>query len=258
MDDARLSELFGALVAEPEKAGLFTDFDGTLSPIVDVPADARPIGDAPDVLGELASTFGQVAVLSGRQVDFLEEFFPASVTISGLYGLERLEGGERHDHPQGGSWREVAADIAKLGSDRLPADVRVENKGLSVTLHFRGHSELDHEVKEFAVQQAARSGLVCRPARMSYELHPPVEADKGTALADLVDGLRAACFIGDDHGDLTAFDALDALGADGLRTVKVAVASGEAPSELIDRADLVVSGPQGALDLLHWLLERTS
>ena len=46
---------------------------------------------------------------------------------------------------------------------------------------------------------------------MSVELHPPVAVDKGTVLAELASGLAAACFIGDDAGDLPAFDALDEL-----------------------------------------------
>ena len=67
-------------------------------------------------------------------------------------------------------------------------------------------------------------------------------------------GLDAVCFFGDDVGDLPAYDALDRLSAAGKTTVKVAVSTVEAPVPLLERADLVVDGPLGALDVLHRLL----
>jgi trehalose 6-phosphate phosphatase len=132
--------------------------------------------------------------------------------------------------------------------------MRVENKGLSLTLHYRGHPELEDAVRDLAEGQALRSGLSVRPARMSYELHPPIAADKGTAVRDLTDGLTAVCFLGDDLGDLPAFAELESLAATGMTTVRVAVRSEEAPAELLDAADLVVEGPEGARDLLQRLL----
>jgi trehalose 6-phosphate phosphatase len=132
--------------------------------------------------------------------------------------------------------------------------MRVESKGLSLTLHYRGHPEIETTVHELAERQAARSGLSVRPARMSFELHPPIAADKGTAVRDLADGLAAVCFLGDDLGDLPAFAELQRLADEGVATVRVAVRSDEAPEELLDAADVVVDGPEGARDLLRQLL----
>jgi trehalose 6-phosphate phosphatase len=89
---------------------------------------------------------------------------------------------------------------------------------------------------------------------MSFELHPPIAADKGTAVRDLADGLAAVCFLGDDLGDLPAFAELQRLADEGVATVRVAVRSDEAPEELLDAADVVVDGPEGARDLLRQLL----
>ena len=66
-------------------------------------------------------------------------------------------------------------------------------------------------------------------------------------------GMEAACFLGDDVGDLPAFDALDRLAAAGLRTVRVGVRTEEAPAALLERCDLVVEGPEGALAVLRHL-----
>jgi trehalose 6-phosphate phosphatase len=123
-----------------------------------------------------------------------------------------------------------------------------------LTLHYRGHPELESTVRALAERQAARSGLWVRPARMSFELHPPIPADKGTAVRDLADGLGAICFFGDDLGDLPAFSELQRLAAEGVATARIAVRSDEAPEELLDAADAVVDGPEGARDLLQQLL----
>ena len=61
--------------------------------------------------------------------------------------------------------------------------------------------------------------------------------------------------MGDDRGDLDAFDALDRLAAtdEDVTVARVAVRSPESPSELLERADVVVEGPEGALSLLQAL-----
>jgi trehalose 6-phosphate phosphatase len=251
-------ELLEPFLRRPKATGVFVDFDGTLSEIVSEPSDARPIEGAVDALRELAGSFGSVGVLSGRPLAFLEDLLPSEVQIAGLYGLETRDGDTRRDHPQGGAWREVIDDVAALAHARGPAGMRVEPKGLSLTLHYRGRPRLEPKVRAFAEQQAQRSGLECRPARMSYELHPPIAADKGTALRDLADDLEAICFVGDDVGDLKAFDALDELAAGGLTTLRVAVRSPEVDQRLIERADLVVDGPEGALQLVRYLAEHAT
>jgi trehalose 6-phosphate phosphatase len=93
-----------------------------------------------------------------------------------------------------------------------------------------------------------------RPAKMSLELHPPVAVDKGTVVEELVGDLGLACYVGDDVGDLAAFDGLDRLAARGCTTLRVAVTTTESAPALLARADLQVPGPEGALELLRALL----
>lgn len=237
----------------PALAAVVLDFDGTLSPIVDVAAEARPVDGAVELLDRLAGRLGLVAVMSGRPVDFLRPLLPPSVVLSGLYGLEVVRDGVRSDLPGAGAWREVVADVARISVDRGPQGMVVEPKGLSLTLHYRTRPDVAPAVVAWAETQAARSGLVARPAKMSVELHPPIAADKGTALEALTAGLAAVCYAGDDQGDLPAFDALDRLAAAGVHTLRVAVVSPEAPPELVERADLLVDDPAGLVDLLRRL-----
>lgn len=239
---------------------MLCDFDGTLSAIVDHPDDAQPVDGAVDALARAGEAYGLVGVISGRPVSFLERWLPPRLVLCGLYGLECLRDGRRQDHPSAGTWREVIDDVAAICEAKGPRGMWVERKGLSLTLHYRQAPEVAADVLRVAEQQALRSGLLLRPAKMSYELHPPIEANKGTTLYELVSGagLRAAIFLGDDVGDLTAFDALDRLAADGVATVRVGVESPEAPDLLLERADLVVDGPEGALAVLLALLASDS
>jgi trehalose 6-phosphate phosphatase len=70
-------------------------------------------------------------------------------------------------------------------------------------------------------------------------------------------GCAAACFAGDDAGDLAAFEALDRLALEGTRTVRLAVADEETPPALLAAADFVARGPSEALALFGALAART-
>jgi trehalose 6-phosphate phosphatase len=244
-------------VERPDHTAILFDFDGTLSPIVDDPGEARPLPGAVDLLADLAGTYRTVGVLSGRPVSFLEGLLPRGLVLSGLYGLEVVNGPSRSDHPFSGAWREVVEDVARSSVANGPEGMVVESKGLSLTLHYRTHPELERDVQAWGAQQATRSGLVFRPARMSVELHPPIDADKGTAVEAVTRGAQAVCFVGDDVGDLPAYDALDRLAARGVHTLKVAVTSDESPAELVRRADLALDGTDAVLDLLRVLARAT-
>ena len=247
-----LDALLAPLKAKPSRAGILTDFDGTLSEIVDHPDDARPLEGVVEVLGELARRYGRVAVISGRPVEFLAAHLPGPLLLSGLYGLQVIEAGEREDDPGALEWAAAIDDVV-AAAVRGPAGMGVESKGLSLTVHFRQHPEIEDDVRAWATEQAIRTGLELRSAKMSFELHPPTGADKGTAVDAMSEGLDAVCFLGDDVGDLPAFEALGRLRTDGLYTLRLAVRSGEAPDELLDQADAVLDGPWAALDVLRRL-----
>jgi trehalose 6-phosphate phosphatase len=249
-----LDDVLAPLRSHPEATGIVADYDGTLAPIVEDPGAARPLDGIVELLDGLVGVYARVAVVSGRPVGFLEGLVPSGVTTAGLYGLEVLSDGVRRDHPQGGAWREVIDDVAAHADAAGPRGMLVERKGLSLTLHYRARPELEDEVQRWADTESRRSGLVARPARMSVELHPPIDVDKGTALLEVADGLRAVCFIGDDVGDLPAFDALDQLAEQGVAVLRVAVRGSEAVPALLARADLVLDGPAAVKDLLERLL----
>lgn len=229
-----------------------SDFDGTLSPIVDDPASARLIDGAAEVLVELDRCVGELAIISGRPLQHLQRHLPDGPTLVGLYGLESLRHGVRQDHAEAATWRPVVEGAVRAAERDGPVGVHVESKDLSLTLHYRRHPELADDVAALAGRLAAGTGLRVHPAKMSIELHPPIDEDKGTALARLAGSLDGpVVFCGDDVGDLSAFDALDRLATQGRPVLRVVAESPETDPALRSRADLVVDGPDGVVALLR-------
>lgn len=260
MADARARAL-EALRAEPARTCVITDFDGTLAPIVEDYAAAHPLPGATATLLALCGRVGRVAVVSGRPAGFLAERLelqpplPDSLRLTGLYGLESLDAsGAVLVLPAAEEWRAPVETAARRAEASAPRGVRVERKGLSVTLHWRGHPEAERWARGFASAAADGLRLAVHGARRSIELRPPLAVDKGTVVAELAAGYGAVCYLGDDVGDLPAFAALDALRDAGSRTVKVVAASDEAPAELVAAADVTVDGPEAALAFLTDLL----
>ncbi|CAN5537492.1 trehalose-phosphatase [soil metagenome] len=232
---------------------LLFDFDGTLSPIVESPADARPVAGAVGLLEQLADRYRTVGAVSGRPVGFLASQLPSSLVLSGLYGLESMVDGTAEARTGVEHWRPIVADAVARAQAADVEGVVVEPKGFSVTIHFRTNPRSAAAVTRLAAEIAAATGLEARPAKMSIELHPPVESDKGLVVRELTDGARSVLYVGDDLGDLPAFAALADLRAEGLATVAVAVETPELPDEVRGAVDALVDGPTGVVELLRLL-----
>lgn len=256
--DARVHGALTMLRRSPERTGVLTDFDGTLSVLVDDPAAARPLPGSVDVLGRLVPRYGLVGVVSGRPVSFLADHLGVSgLWISGLYGLEAMVDGEIVEVAEAAPWRQVVRAAIVEAAGALPG-LLVEDKGLSMTVHFRTAPGRERDARSWAERVASTSGLVVREAKASLELHPPVVADKGSVIEAKVHahgGLDTVCFLGDDRGDLPAFEALSRLHGNGMQVVRVGVATPETPDALLAEADVALDGPEGALAFLTELLE---
>jgi trehalose 6-phosphate phosphatase len=250
---------FAPFLADRAGSVVLTDFDGTLAPIVADPATARPLPGARETLADLGRQFRTVAVISGRPASFLVDQLGGigGVRLVGSYGAEWAEAdGIINTDPTVDQWRSAVAEAGARLAAEAPPGVLVENKALSLTLHWRRAPESEPWVVKAATTESERSGLVCHDGRQTVELRPPVPIDKGSVVEQLARGARCACFLGDDVGDLPAFAALDRLAAEaGTAVVKVAAADQECPPEVGASADVIVEGPPGALRLLQWLAQ---
>ncbi|MEO0492267.1 MAG: trehalose-phosphatase [Actinomycetota bacterium] len=238
----------------PQRAGLFLDFDGTLSDIAPTPEGAVPRAGVPELLLELQAGLGRVAIVSGRPVAYLAPHIPDPVDIVGLYGLEWRHNGVHHTLHEAEEWRPLIRELVDEAKERFGV-AAVEPKGLSLTIHYRSDADLAAPMQAWIREVAERTGADGRSAKHSFEVHPPIHRDKGTAVIELAADLDPVAYVGDDLGDLPAYDGLDVLATRGVATVRVAVASDEAPPILLNRADHVVDGPAGAQALLEELVE---
>jgi trehalose 6-phosphate phosphatase len=242
-----------ALVDDPARAALFVDFDGSLALIVRNPAAARPLPAARAAVARLTPMLGRVAVVSGRPARFLADALPIDgLEHVGTYGLERVVAGEVVLDERVLPYVEAIARAADEAEVALPG-LRVERKGaVAVTVPWREQPDRGADAARWAAEAAPRLGLDAPlRGRMAVELRPPVPVDKGTTVAELARGMRAAAFAGDDAGDLPAFAALRALADDGAlaHAVSIGVTSDESPPD-VHAADVVVEGPAGLAALL--------
>lgn len=248
-----INATIAALTAHPGDTALLVDFDGSLSPIVEHPAEARALPEAVTQLERLAARLGRVAIVSGRPVSFLTAQVPlADVTFCGLYGMEHFTGGIRTVDPSVVPHLDAVRAATSELARRFPSEVVESKAGVSVTLHWRPVPARADEIREAAREVAQRFGLRELSSRMAVELRPPVELDKGTAARALIDGFDVAAFAGDDTGDLAAFAALERARETGqLRdAIRIGVDSAEAPPELAASVDVLVDGPEGLAALL--------
>lgn len=265
MTPAAAERLAARFAEQPEQSGLFTDFDGTLSPIVSRAEDAAPLAGTVESLATLARFLARVAVVSGRPASFLaRRLAPAAeagVELYGLHGLEHVEGSAVAPLPEATAWIGAVSEACRRAEAAAIPGLAIEDKTYSVTLHWRRAADpaaTGSLAARLARRLADEHGLVLRPGKASLELVPPLPVDKGTVVERLGRGLAFAAFLGDDLGDVRAFEALASLAGGGTAFARVAVAGPEAPEALLENADVVLSGPEEAARLLREIELRLS
>jgi trehalose 6-phosphate phosphatase len=207
--------------------------------------------------------YGLVACISGRRALEARRIVGLdSIAYVGNHGLETLAPGAEApvvDPSVAPLAPAVRAFAERAYDDRLRRlGVRLEDKDAIWVFHWRGApDEAAAEQALAAVAAAAeREGLVPHWGRKVLEVRPPVEADKGTAVAAALDAqpLARALYAGDDTTDLDAFRKLRALEAEGrIDSLCVGVRSAEGPEAVVREADLVVDGTGGVAELLDAL-----
>jgi trehalose 6-phosphate phosphatase len=257
-----------AIVRAPSETLIATDFDGTLAPIVEDPAQAFADLNAVAALGRLGERVGAVVVITGRPVRtvvrlgrFRDIAGLQSMIVLGQYGVERWNAADDQylippDPPE---IRAVAEELPKVLDSRDLADARIEDKGRAIAVHTRSLPDPKGALAKLADplgDLAARHGLLLEPGKNVWEIRAP-GMDKGVALRTIVDetGARQVIFAGDDLGDLPGFRAVRDLATAGVSGLLVCSASTEEVA-LTELCDVVVDGPSGLAAWLNELAER--
>ena len=133
----------------------------------------------------------------------------------------------------------------------------IEDKRLSLVVHARRAD--DPQAALAAVHEPVAAlgdelGLEVHPGSGVLELRLP-GYDKAGALATLAEGRAAVLFLGDDLGDLPAFEQIRAIRADGAPAWGVGVLSSGAEA-IAEAADVTVDDPAAIVDLLQALADR--
>jgi len=214
------------------RSALFLDADGTLLDIAETPRAVTVPSGLPDTLGDLLGLLdGAMALVSGRSIAELDRLFgPLQPACAGLHGLElRLRPGasvmRMASAAIGNALRNEIAAIALRNADLL-----VEDKGASITLHYRRAPTLAVPLARQLRAAIAGSGLSLTAGRMVWEIRDAT-CSKATAIRALMRqpafAGRRPIYIGDDYGDEDGFAEAERLGG-----VALAVAS----ESTIDRA----------------------
>jgi trehalose 6-phosphate phosphatase len=262
------SEALQAIINSPSDTLIATDFDGTLAPIVEDPAEAYADPRAVVALGRLGQHIGRVVVITGREAraavhlgGLREVAGMGSMIVLGQYGVERWNAvDDEYVLPPEPPQMSVVADELREVLDSVGlTGARIEYKGRAIAVHTRllpdpqgALVKLEGPLRELA----ARHGLVVEPGKKVWEIRAP-GMDKGVALRSIVDetGARQVIFAGDDLGDLPAFRAVRELASAGVAGLLVCSASTE-EAALTELSDAVVDGPPGLAAWLTELAER--
>ena len=247
-------------ILNASRVGMFSDFDGTLTPLFDDPRNTVLSPAMRDILCELSKKVELVAVVSGREVTYLRETIGLeSVTYVGNHGLvEWRTGGEQREY--GVQLSDDLLEEVEMGVMGIEVSgLSVEDKGLSVAVHYRKASDPSaarSSVSQMLESLSATRGLEVKEGKMVLEIGPGLRVDKGTSVDRLAREfeLTGAIVLGDDVTDCDAFDALHGLMRErGLKGAAVAVVDEETPETVLRKADYCLSGFGEVENFLRWI-----
>jgi trehalose 6-phosphate phosphatase len=207
-----------------DEIALFLDVDGTLVEIEREPGAVHVPERLCGILVDLQEVGGgALALVSGRSLEQLDRLFsPLRLNAAGLHGLERrnLATGVVRSEPDRAVFEPARAKLDRFAEDH--AGVLLEDKGLTLALHYRKAPELEKEAKALSRAVAAAGGgaLVLLEGKKVLELKPP-GCDKGEAIAAFMDEPpfhgRRPVFAGDDVTDEAGFATINRLGGISIR-----------------------------------------
>jgi trehalose 6-phosphate phosphatase len=258
-------------VREATQVLLFFDYDGTLTPIAARPEMAALSSQAREVLRQIShNDMFKLAVISGRSLDDIKMLTGLeNITYAGNHGLE-IECPLRYCQERGSETTTFIHPIAKQFKPSMQSleqklkeelagidGVLVENKGLTLSIHYRLVRRTAARTIEKLVLEAIQNGemrgkLLVTQGKKVFEVRPPVEWNKGKAVEWLMEisgtpgGLPI--FAGDDITDEDAFRVLHDIGG-------ISIFVGEATAS--NTADYCLDSPEQLYRWLEKLLEET-
>jgi trehalose 6-phosphate phosphatase len=211
-------DLIEGRVGSAPRISLFLDFDGSISPIVVNPGDAKLDPEIRSVLKTLCARWDfDISIISGRGLaDLRQRAGLSNVIYAGNHGLEIESDTIRFREPQAEALRrELRCVLLQLKLALSDTDgVEIEDKGLTLSVHFRRVSDdLRDWVRNVSHSTVSRSrSFSCREGKMVLEVRPQVTWNKGHAVRwiarEVLPAESLPIYIGDDVTDEDAFVAI--------------------------------------------------
>ncbi len=241
---------------------LICDFDGTLAPIINNPAEAKIPEHAAKVLLALTKEIEIVAIASGRGLEFINNAFAPytdgtgrnPIKIFGLYGSQTDEEEFKKLHKTSVMDQTLKELILQLIAP-LVDKIDLELKDSGLVLHYRNYPDFEEEVLSAAQLVADTFPVLFVRGKKAVELTVAGHTDKGDVIDYIAGYADAVCYIGDDYGDIAAFDKVNTGTKGGL---SVGVFSEEMPPELYDKCQFILEGTAAVHELLAELLGALS
>ncbi len=207
-------------LSQLEHPAVFLDLDGTLAAIEPRPEDVKPEPWRTSLLQRLQLRLdGRLAVISGRPLEEVDAILEGAVSaVAAVHGLVRRRADgvviKAPPHPALAAARQELQAMA----ERRPG-LKLEDKGLSLALHYRQAPELGGEVVSEGLSLSSRHGLKLQLGAMVAELCTP-GFHKGSAVRAFMaePPFRGGypLFVGDDLTDEDGFKAAQELGGLGV------------------------------------------
>jgi trehalose 6-phosphate synthase/phosphatase len=235
---------------------LFLDYDGTLTPIVPRPQDAR-LGESARLSLEQAARTPNLdtVIVSGRSLEDVQNMVGVpGLTYVGNHGFEIEGPGISYRHEGVKRFQEALEAAAQDLTALAVPGAWVERKGMTLAYHLRETPPAEREAAEHDAEAVfKRRRLAITGGKAIVEGRPPIEWHKGHAVlyvlvrrhgADWPSRVRAL-YIGDDLTDEDAFRSLRGIG----RSICVAAT----PPEGGTSADFRLPDSEAVVHLLRWL-----
>jgi trehalose-phosphatase len=195
------------------------DFDGTLADFVGQPDDAYMPPETERALRALTGHDNlTIAIVSGRdRIDLERRVGIAGVIYAGNHGMDISGPGLDFLEPSAAARVDKMHELAEVLCTRLQ-DIRhaiVEDKGLTISVHYRLVDESDREELRRIVHATLASAdhpYVLVAGEKVHEIRPRVAWNKGSAVVWIREHLGQPVplpiYVGDDATDEDAFAAL--------------------------------------------------
>jgi trehalose 6-phosphate phosphatase len=192
---------------------LFLDFDGTLAPICPAPEDVKLSKSSRLALERLSRHSSvHLAIVSGRRSAVLRKQVRLSrVQLLGLYGWER--NGRLVLPRETRETLRCLRPVLRMLTVECPG-VRVERKGVSFAVHFRGappEAERCAQIRIRRLLTRIRANFRLIRSSSAWEIVPRQVQGKGAAIRQFIGRLRVPflpIYVGDDLTDEPAFSAV--------------------------------------------------